>query len=146
MFSLQFTKYSLQFTVCCTVLLGGVLLGSLGGPLASSSVTRWHCGASAGVYSLLSATLASLILNWTEEAHNFLKEDKDVMNSGTRPVHMPSYLRMARVVFIVSFAILDTGFAIYNHNNKAYDNTGYLSHFMGAIGGLLLGWESSSII
>ena len=63
------------------------------------------------------------------------------MNSGTRPVHMPSYLRMARVVFIVSFAILDTGFAIYNHNNKAYDNTGYLSHFMGAIGGLLLGWH-----
>ena len=64
------------------VYFSGILLGSLGGSLTNCTAIRFHAGSSAGVYALIAAYLASLILNWSEEGMSFLKTEKDQEHHG----------------------------------------------------------------
>ena len=48
-----------------TVYMSGVLAGSLGTSLTDSST--YLAGASGGVYALIAAHLATLLLNWSED-------------------------------------------------------------------------------
>jgi len=116
------------------VYFAGVLLGSLGGSLPSP--TSFLAGASAGVYALIAAHLATLVLNWKEDGAVFeerRKKSKAVSQS------LNPLIRVARLVFVVTFTLFDVGYAIYNHVAGVKTNTGYMGHICGATAGLLVG-------
>ena len=58
-----------------TLYQAGVLLGSLAGSLPSPNSLL--CGASAGVYALVAAHLATLIINWKEDGAVYRKRKHD---------------------------------------------------------------------
>ena len=62
---MQFLKKSSKILRCNSV--SGVLAGSLGTSLTDSST--YLAGASAGVYALIAAHLATLVLNWQEDSN-----------------------------------------------------------------------------
>jgi len=117
-----------------TVYLGGVVLGSLGASLALPH--NYLAGASAGVYALIAAHLATLVLNWKEDGEVFserVKENKAVSQS-LNPI-----IRWIRLLFVLLFTFLDIGLAVYNYYSNVDTGTSYMGHIMGAAAGLLLG-------
>jgi len=117
-------KGSLKVAV---IYLSGVIAGSLGTSLADPYT--YIAGASAGVYALISAHLATLALNWQEDSAIKIK----------KVIHQP-LTRIVRLVFIISLTIHDIGFAIYVRFFSEEENrTGFVGHLCGAIAGLLVG-------
>ncbi|GLV38421.1 rhomboid-4 [Carabus blaptoides fortunei] len=97
------------------VYLAGVIAGSMGTSLTDPSV--FLAGASGGVYSLIAAHIASVIMNWREMSFPLLQ----------------------LIVFVV-VTVFDFGTAIYNrYYLKLEERIGYEAHFAGAIAGLLVG-------
>ncbi|XP_074599780.1 rhomboid-4 [Brevipalpus obovatus] len=97
------------------VYLGGVLMGSLGSSL--SDPRSFLAGASGGVYALIAAHLANVVLNYNE------------MEFG-----------IVRAIGLVCFGTLDVGVAVYSrYYGKRGDRTSYSAHLMGAIAGFLIG-------
>jgi len=96
------------------VYLAGVIAGSLGTSFTDPSV--YLAGASGGVYALLLAHLASIILNWKEME-----------------------LAIFRLLFIVLLVGVDVGVAIYYRYTGVDTKVGYAAHFAGALAGLLVG-------
>ncbi|CRL03870.1 CLUMA_CG016995, isoform D [Clunio marinus] len=96
------------------VYLAGVLAGSMGTSIASPRI--YLAGASGGVYALITAHIATIIMNW-----------KDM-----------EYAVIQLFVFLV-FCTTDIGFSIYRHLNDPFDRVGYTAHLCGAIAGLLVG-------
>ena len=70
-----------------TLYTSGVLYGSVLGTLLPHP-TRGLAGASAGVYALISAHLASLILNWKEDGRVFRtrKDNKKAVSKSVNPI------------------------------------------------------------
>ncbi|XP_033743038.1 rhomboid-related protein 3-like [Pecten maximus] len=98
------------------VYLAGVLAGSLGTSVFDIKV--YLVGASGGVYALLAAHLANVMLNYTHMEFGILK--------------------LAAVLIVAS---ADVGFAIwdrYSSLDKA-PPVGYTAHLMGALAGLTMG-------
>lgn len=98
------------------IYLAGVVAGSLG-----TSVSDPHtalAGASGGVYALITAHVATIIMNWRQMEFALLQ----------------------LCVFIV-ITICDVGQAIYNRYfiYTKDDRIGYMAHLAGAIAGLLVG-------
>ena len=58
-----------------TLYMAGVLLGSVAGAIPSRNSLL--CGASAGVYALIAAHLATLIINWKEDGAVYKKRKHD---------------------------------------------------------------------
>ncbi|XP_076256523.1 rhomboid-related protein 2-like [Rhynchophorus ferrugineus] len=97
------------------VYFAGVLAGSLGTSIADPTVKL--AGASGGVYSLITAHVASIIMNWKEM----------------------SYPLMQLLIFFI-VAATDVGTAIYNrYVADVNQHIGYVAHFAGALAGLLVG-------
>ncbi|VEN49516.1 unnamed protein product [Callosobruchus maculatus] len=97
------------------VYLAGVLAGSLGTSVIDPTVKL--AGASGGVYSLVTAHIASIIMNWKEM----------------------SYPALQLLVFLI-VAASDIGTAIYNrYVLDINEHIGYAAHFAGALAGLLVG-------
>ncbi|CAG9861791.1 unnamed protein product [Phyllotreta striolata] len=97
------------------VYLAGVLAGSLGTSIVDPTVKL--AGASGGVYSLVTAHIASIILNWKEM----------------------SFPIVQLLVFLI-VAASDVGTSIYNRYVLDIDeHIGYAAHFAGALAGLLVG-------
>jgi rhomboid-related protein 1/2/3 len=96
------------------VYLSGVIAGSMGTSLANPYVSL--AGASGGVYALITAHIATIILNW----------------------HEMEYACAQLFVFLV-FCSTDLGMSIYRHINVPGDKVGYTAHLCGAIAGLLVG-------
>lgn len=96
------------------VYLAGVAAGSMGTSIANPNVSL--AGASGGVYALITAHIATIILNW----------------------HEMEYACMQLFVFLV-FCSTDLGMSIYRHITVANDKVGYVAHLCGAIAGLLVG-------
>lgn len=97
------------------IYFAGVVAGSLG-----TSVSDPHtalAGASGGVYALITAHVATIIMNWRQMEFALLQ----------------------LCVFIV-ITVFDVGQAIYNrYVFKKEDQIGYVAHLAGAIAGLLVG-------
>ena len=118
----------------------GVLSGSLG-----TSIFRpcnYLAGASGGVFALLGAHLASVILNW--------KDDKLVMRERLRtrlichPEIIPtksSNYRIVRVVFVIVLCFLDFGKSLYDPHSDAFEasRTSILAHLCGFFTGITMG-------
>jgi rhomboid-related protein 1/2/3 len=96
------------------VYLSGVLAGSMGTSIASPNI--YLAGASGGVYALITAHIATIIMNWKEM----------------------EYAIIQLFVFVV-FCTTDIGFSIYRHLTDENDKVGYVAHLCGGIAGLLVG-------
>ncbi|XP_055913592.1 protein rhomboid [Eupeodes corollae] len=96
------------------VYLAGVLAGSMGTSLSSPNI--YLAGASGGVYALITAHIATIIMNFS---------DMD-------------YAIVQLFVFLI-FCFTDLGTSIYRHLNDKHDQIGYVAHLSGAVAGLLVG-------
>ncbi|XP_018346070.1 PREDICTED: protein rhomboid isoform X2 [Trachymyrmex septentrionalis] len=97
------------------IYIAGVLAGSLG--TSVSDPTVYLAGASGGVYALITAHVATIIMNWSQMEFAVLQ----------------------LLVFLVITSV-DVGQAIYNrYVLDTNDQIGYVAHLAGAIAGLLVG-------
>ncbi|XP_055599116.1 protein rhomboid-like isoform X2 [Uranotaenia lowii] len=96
------------------VYLAGVLAGSMGTSIFSPKV--FLAGASGGVYALITAHIATIIMNWSQM----------------------EYAVVQLFVFLV-FCITDLSTSIYNSIYDPFDKVGYIAHASGAIAGFLVG-------
>ncbi|XP_043239167.1 protein rhomboid-like [Amphibalanus amphitrite] len=97
------------------VYLCGVLAGSLATSVLDPRV--FLAGASGGVYALLTAHLADLVLNWAEMEFAFVRLGILLLLAGT-----------------------DVGVAIYNrYGTETGNKVAYTAHLAGALAGLLMG-------
>jgi rhomboid-related protein 1/2/3 len=94
------------------VYLAGVLAGSMGTSLVNPRT--FLAGASGGVYALMTAHLATIIMNWKEMR----------------------YAAAHLFIFLV-FIITDIGTSIDRHLNDPNDSVGYMAHLCGGIAGLI---------
>eukprot|EP00088_Acartia_fossae_P021229 TRINITY_DN22715_c0_g1_i1.p1 TRINITY_DN22715_c0_g1~~TRINITY_DN22715_c0_g1_i1.p1 ORF type:complete len:286 (+),score=24.51 TRINITY_DN22715_c0_g1_i1:106-858(+) len=108
------------------VYLAGVGAASLGTSITDPD--NYIAGASGGVYSLIAAHLATLLINW--------KEDSSVKIR--KVIHKP-LTRIIRLTFIILLSIHDIGFAIYVRLYDPENRTGFTGHLCGAIAGVLVG-------
>lgn len=98
-----------------TVYLAGVLAGSLGTSCFDPST--YLVGASGGVYALLAAHLANVLLNFSEQQ-----------------------LSVVRLAFVFVVASADVGFAIWDRYSAEDGVTvAYVAHLTGAVAGLTIG-------
>ncbi|XP_053989597.1 rhomboid-related protein 3 isoform X1 [Hylaeus volcanicus] len=97
------------------IYIAGVVAGSLGTSVSTPKVLL--AGASGGVYALITAHVATILMNWSQMEFAVLQ----------------------LLVFLVVTA-LDVAQAIYNHYTLGInDRVGYVAHLAGAIAGLLVG-------
>ena len=108
------------------VYISGVLAGSLGTSLTDPDT--YLAGASGGVYALIAAHLATMLLNFREDANLRIKK---VIK---KPITM-----IIRTTFIVLLTIHDVGFAIYVRFYDPDNRTGFMGHLCGALAGLTVG-------
>ena len=71
-------------------------------------------GASAGVYALVLAHLATLILNWKEDGEMYKKRQKD---SDLPYSNLNPYIRGFRLAFVILFLVSDFSLTLYNVSN-----------------------------
>ena len=108
------------------VYLAGVLAGSLGTSLSDPGT--YIAGASGGVYSLIAAHLATLLINWEEDSQ--LRIRKVVRRPVTKAI---------RITFILFLCLHDIGYAVYVRFWEPDNTTGFMGHLCGAIAGLSVG-------
>ncbi|XP_022120723.1 rhomboid-related protein 2 isoform X3 [Pieris rapae] len=97
------------------VYLAGVAAGSLATSLADPKV--YLAGASGGVYALITAHIATIIMNWAEMEFAIIQ-----------------------LLVFVLLAGVDVGTAVYDRYWKqTQQNIGYVAHLGGAVAGLLVG-------
>lgn len=96
------------------VYLAGVVAGSMGTSIFSPRV--FLAGASGGVYALITAHIATIIMNWSQM----------------------EYAIVQLFVFLV-FCVTDLSVSIYNSIYDPFDKVGYIAHASGAVAGFLVG-------
>lgn len=96
------------------VYLAGVAAGSMGTSIFSPRV--FLAGASGGVYALITAHIATIIMNWSQM----------------------EYAIVQLFVFLV-FCVTDLSVSIYNSIYDPFDKVGYIAHASGALAGFLVG-------
>ncbi|XP_073948022.1 rhomboid-4 isoform X2 [Choristoneura fumiferana] len=97
------------------VYLAGVAAGSLATSLTDPHV--YLAGASGGVYALIAAHIATIIMNWSEMEFAIIQ-----------------------LLVFVLLAAVDVGTAVYDRYwGAGVQNIGYVAHLAGAVAGLLVG-------
>ncbi|KAJ3651114.1 hypothetical protein Zmor_017172 [Zophobas morio] len=97
------------------IYFAGVVAGSLGTSITDP--TSKLAGASGGVYSLITAHIATIIMNWSEM----------------------SFPAVQLIIFLLITGV-DVGTSIYNRYwANMEEHIGYVAHFAGAVAGLLVG-------
>lgn len=152
---LEFTNKWWRLTI---VYFSGVIFASV--TLTAISPTPL-VGMSAGVYALITASLADLFLNWSDDTV-LLKQSRPSRFRTTRAVgcrskedendtfclrfcndlFKPQTIRFLRLGFTIFWLILDTAKTIYEIHYTCHDSlcdTSYAAHVVGAIAGLFVG-------
>lgn len=116
-----------------TVYFLGVLSGSLANSVVETEV--YLAGASGGVYALVTAHLATLILNWHEDTviirHRFRRNRK------TTSANMPGLsLRILRLLVVLVYTCVDFSMAFYK---RSVSKVSVTAHLCGALSGILVG-------
>uniref|UniRef100_A0A6P4E8S1 rhomboid protease n=1 Tax=Drosophila rhopaloa TaxID=1041015 RepID=A0A6P4E8S1_DRORH len=101
------------------IYLAGVLAGSLGTSVVDSEV--YLVGASGGVYALLAAQLASLLLNFGQMRHG-----------------------VVQLLAVIAFVFCDLGYALYSRelavqHLQTRPSVSYIAHMTGALAGISVG-------
>ncbi len=112
----------------------GVVSGSLGTSAVDPNV--FLAGASGGVYALIAAHLATLILNWHEDIVIMKRRFRSGKSTSAKHGHI---VRFIRLVTVMTYGVIDTGVAMYNRHVGGDVKVSYVAHLMGAISGLLIG-------
>jgi len=113
------------------------ILGVLAGSLATSCIKpeEYLAGASAGVYALIAAHLANLILNWNEYDLIAIRCGKKMIKANNSCI--TKYLTLT---LILAYVVADIGISVYSYDTYGDQNTiGYIAHFAGAMTGLVSG-------
>ena len=118
------------------VYVAGVVSGSLA--TACLDPQMYLAGASGGVYALIAAHLATLILNWKEDAVLMRQRVREYKITKAAP---GTVIRLMRLIFVLVFAAADIGNAVVVRlqSNAATSTVGYTAHLAGAVAGLLVG-------
>jgi rhomboid-related protein 1/2/3 len=96
------------------VYLAGVVGGSLGSSVIDPNV--FLAGASGGVYALITAHLATLILNWRED----IVIMRNRFRRGKAPAAVHGHIvRTLRLVTVLAYGVADTGVALYRRRQVA---------------------------
>ena len=114
--------------------LAGVGMGCLGASVAEPK--KYLLGASAGVYALIFAHLATLILNWKEDG--MVYEERLKKNEEPLLIHNKS-IRGIRLAFIILFTLLDVGITLYNVITEKQSTTSVAGHAFGGLAGVVVG-------
>ncbi|XP_050092933.1 protein rhomboid-like [Anopheles aquasalis] len=96
------------------VYLAGVVAGSIGTSLFTPRV--FLAGASGGVYALITAHIATIIMNWSQMQYAILQ-----------------------LYVFLAFCITDLGTSIYNSIHDPFNKVGYVAHASGALAGFFVG-------
>ncbi|KAH8234619.1 hypothetical protein KR032_000736 [Drosophila birchii] len=101
------------------IYMAGVLAGSLGTSVVDSEV--YLVGASGGVYALLAAQLASLLLNFGQMRHG-----------------------VVQLMAVIVFVVCDLGYSFYTRelevqHLQARPSVSYIAHMTGALAGISVG-------
>lgn len=83
------------------VYIAGVAAGSMGTSIANPNI--YLAGASGGVYALITAHIATIIMNWHEMEYAFIQ-----------------------LFVFVAFCGTDIGFSVYRHLTDPFDRVGYM--------------------
>jgi len=112
--------------------------GVLSGAMATSSFNpkMYLAGASAGVYSLIAAHLASLILNWKEDVMIIRQR---IRQGRVNLAHSSEVYRHMRLLSVLVYTACDISYAVYTHMENLQSNIGYLAHLAGGGAGILVG-------
>ena len=117
------------------VYFAGVLAGSLGTSALDPEV--FLAGASGGVYALIAAHLAALILNWREDIVIMRRRFRSGRAPDAKHGHV---VRIMRLTTVLLYGFLDTGYAVYcRYVKHRTSNASYVAHLCGAVAGLLIG-------
>lgn len=120
--------------------LAGVGMGCLGASVAEPS--KYLLGASAGVYALIFAHLATLVLNWKEDGMVYderMKKNSENQDEKKPSLSLNRFIRAFRLAFIVLFTLVDVGTILYNVINDGQSTTSYAGHAFGGLAGVLVG-------
>uniref|UniRef100_A0ABD2WT52 EF-hand domain-containing protein n=1 Tax=Trichogramma kaykai TaxID=54128 RepID=A0ABD2WT52_9HYME len=96
------------------IYFAGVVAGSLGTSVSDPSV--FLAGASGGVYALITAHVATILMNWSQMEFAVLQ-----------------------LVVFVAVGTVDIGQAVYARLTDEKNQIGYVAHLAGAVAGLLVG-------
>lgn len=115
------------------VYLAGVLAGSMGTSLTSPRI--FLAGASGGVYALITAHIATIIMvSCLYISYYIWFTDLD---------HLQNYSEMeyaiVQLLAFLVFCFTDLGTSVYRHLTDQHDQIGYVAHLSGAVAGLLVG-------
>ena len=121
--------------------MSGVMAGSLGTSLSDPST--YLAGASGGVYALIAAHLATMVLNWQEDGQIRIKKVRMGLGgqdyqSSFQVVRKP-ITKLIRMSFIIILTLHDVGFAVYVRFYDPENRTGFMGHLCGALAGLTIG-------
>ncbi|KAH9500713.1 Rhomboid- protein 2, partial [Bulinus truncatus] len=119
------------------VYLLGVIAGSLAHSISDHNVSL--VGASGGVYALLGAHVAAIVINWKEMNYKCLDPDEMENNicCGIGRVLLSAPVRLAIILLLV---IPDTSVAIYRRVTEPDQfKVGVTAHLGGFLAGLMLG-------
>ncbi len=118
------------------VYFAGVLAGSLTSSAIQPAV--FLAGASGGVYALIAAHLATLVLNWREDIVIMRRRFRAGKSTSAKHGHIVRFMRLLTVVL---YGALDFGLAVYHRRRRpaAAVKTSYAAHLAGAASGLLVG-------
>ena len=103
----------LRWRIALVYLAGGAA-GSMG--ISITSPQTYLVGASGGIYALITANIVSIAMNWKK------------IN-----------LRSVQIFLFVSFCSFDIFISFYQYIFEQDDRVSYISHFCGAMAGLLVG-------
>lgn len=135
------------------IYLAGVLAGSLGTSVFDSEV--YLVGASGGVYALLAAHLANVMLNYNNMQYGIIRIIA-IFLFGEFLLHFVSYFEknyfkyfedflltfLYLLLLLIFLASCDVGFAIYSRysdDNPSAPSVSYVAHLTGALAGLTIG-------
>ncbi|CAL1534822.1 unnamed protein product [Lymnaea stagnalis] len=119
------------------VYLLGVIAGGLAHSITDHSVGL--VGASGGVYALLGAHVAAIVINWKEMNYKCMDpaELEDNVCCGISRILLSAPVRLAIILLLV---VPDTGVAIYRRISEPEANKiGVTAHIGGFLAGLMLG-------
>ena len=110
------------------VYMAGVIAGSLGQSMTEPGI--YIAGASGGVYALIAAHLATLVLNWNED---------NTIQTAKKVIQFP-LVKSIRLLFITTLVIFDTTNAVLGELGYVDGgDTSVMGHLCGALAGLTVG-------
>lgn len=116
------------------VYTAGVVAGSMGTSLTNPRI--YLAGASGGVYALITAHIATIIMVKFDNRPLFTECLLISLNNFQNWNEM-EYALVQLFVFLI-FCVTDVGFSIYRHITDVHDQVGYMAHLSGAVAGLLV--------